>query len=66
MQVYEIVLIVVAVLFVVGVIVGTTVKKYRNKKKGIPACCSDCSSCSNCSGCSQYKDVLDKIETNKK
>ena len=65
MQAYEIVLIIVAVLFVIGVIVGSIVKKYRNKKKGIPACCCDCSSCSACSHCTQIKDIVGKKdETN--
>ena len=50
----EIVVIVVCALFVVGVIVGTIVKKVRNKKKGIVGCC-DCSACASCPHCCANK-----------
>ena len=58
MKWYEIAVIVLAVAFVIGVIVGTTIRKYRNKKKGIPACCCDCSQCSACSHCTPIKDIV--------
>ena len=61
MKAYEIVVIVLAVLIVAGVIVGTSVKKYRNKKKGIVGCCCDCAHCSACPHCTQ-KAVVEKDE----
>ena len=50
MSLWEIVLIVACALFVVGVAIGSAVKKKRNKKKGIVACC-DCGG--SCGGCCQ-------------
>lgn len=59
MSALEIIVIVASVLFVVGVAVGTIVKKARNKKKGIVGCC-DCSSCSACSYCHQAQQKQQK------
>lgn len=63
MKAYEIVVVVLAVLIVAGVITGTLIKKYRNKKKGIIGCCCDCAHCSACPHCTQ-KAVVAKDDAN--
>ena len=51
MQAIEIVVIIAAVAIVLGVAVGTVVKKRIARKKGVPACCSGCESCPHCKAC---------------
>lgn len=61
----EIVLIVSCVLFVVGVIIGSVVKKRKNKKNGSVACC-DCGGscgghCQSCHGCVRTAEDVKKF-----
>ena len=62
----EIIVIIFCIVFVLGVITATLVKKTRNRKKGIISCCDCCSSCSGCCHCNKnvpddVKEVLEKI-----
>lgn len=54
MQWYEILIIVACILIVFGVVIGSVLRKKRNKGKGGCGC-----GCSECSGCSEYKKILE-------
>lgn len=69
MNPWEIVLIVACVLFVAGVAAWSIVKKIRNKKKGVVACCDcggscsgGCGSCGNCHGCMSKEELKKFLE----
>lgn len=60
MSALEIVVIVCCVLFFVGVVTATVVKKTRDRKKGIHTCCGCDGCCSGCCNC--HKDLPDDIK----